>query len=103
MRLSEAMFYFLKMLRDQFYGKIEDKMFSRLIHYPKMLVEAAWYYIYTFARPQSSYIWTSPVQIQHFFEKYPHFGSYAFRDLQEIFNLVLHFLNLESFCSDKFK
>ncbi len=93
MRLSEAMFYFLKMLRDQFYGKIEDKMFNKLIHYPKMLIEAAWYYIYMYAR-SADYIWTSPTQIQHFFDKYPTFGSYNFRDLQDIFNLSLNFLNL---------
>lgn len=96
------MFYFLKMLKDQFYGKIEDKMFGKLIHYPKMLIEAAWYYIFIFAR-SPNYIWTSPAQTQHFFHKYPHFSSYQFRDLQEIFNLIFYFLNLESFCTDKFK
>lgn len=77
-------------------------MFNKLIRFPKMLIEVAWYYIYMFSK-SAQYIWTSPTQIQHFFDKYPTFASYKFRDLQEIFNLTLNFLNLESFCNDKFK
>lgn len=102
MRLGEAMFYFLRMLKDQFFGKIEDKLFARLIHYPKMLIEANWYYVFLFARAPSV-PWTSPAQTHLFFQQYPHFGSYQFRDLQEVFNLIFYFLNLESFCTDKFK
>ena len=30
-------------------------------------------------------------------------GSYSFKSLLEVFNLVLPFLNLESFCNSKFK
>lgn len=37
-KLVEAMVYFIKMLKDQFYGKIEDKLFAKLIHYPKMII-----------------------------------------------------------------
>ena len=43
------MFYFIKELKDQFHGKIEDKMFGRLIHFPKKLIECSWYYIYIFS------------------------------------------------------
>lgn len=102
MRLGEATFYFLRMLKDQFCGRIEDKQFARLVHYPKLLIEANWYYVFLFARAPSC-PWTSPAQTQQFFHKYPHFGSYQFRDLQEVFNLIFYFLNLESFCTDKFK
>lgn len=66
MRLTQAMFYFLKLLREQFFGKIEDKLFQRLIHYPKMLIEVAWYYIFIFAR-EGGAIWTSPGQVAAFF------------------------------------
>jgi hypothetical protein len=93
MRLTEAMFYFLRVLREQFFGKIEDKLFQRLIHYPKMLVEVAWYYVFMFGR-QGGAIWTSPAQVAAFFEKNGQFGSHPFKDLQEVFNLVLHFLQL---------
>lgn len=67
-----------------------------------MLVEVAWYYIFLFSRNGGA-IWTSPSQIAAFFEKYTQIGSYTFKDLQEVFNLILHFLQLESFCGDKFK
>lgn len=95
------MFFFLRVLKEQFFGKIEDKLFQRLIHYPKLLVEVAWYYVFIFGREGA--VWTSPGQVGAFFEKQGDFRNYPFRDLQEVFNLVLHFLQLESFCSDKFK
>jgi len=38
-----------------------------------------------------------------FFEKYPLLGTYNFNNLQEVFNLILNFLSLESFCTAKFK
>jgi len=38
-----------------------------------------------------------------FFNKYPHIGSYAFGNLQEVFGVIVYFLNLEPFCTDKFK
>jgi hypothetical protein len=66
MRLTEAMFYFLRLLREQFHGKIEDKLFQRLIHYPKMLLEAAWYYVFMLGRGSNA-IWTSPGQVAAFF------------------------------------
>lgn len=69
------MFYFLKLLKDQFYGKIEDKMFGKLIHYPKMVIETAWYYIFMFAKVQQ-YVWTSPSQVEIFFEKHSTMMSY---------------------------
>ena len=75
MRLGEAMFYFLRMLKDQFFGRIEDKLFAKLIHYPKLLIEANWYYVFLFARAPSA-PWTSPAQAHLFFQQYPHFGSY---------------------------
>ncbi len=56
------MVYFIKMLKDQFYGKIEDKLFAKLIHYPKMIIEAAWYYIFIFAK-HKDYKWTTPSEI----------------------------------------
>lgn len=80
MRLTEAMFYFLRVLREQFYGKIEEKLFQRLIHYPKLLIEVAWYYVFIFR--EGGAVWTSPSQVGSFFEKYSEFGSYQFRDLQ---------------------
>lgn len=101
-RLCETMFYFIKILRDHFQGKIEDKMFSKLIHYPKMIIEVVWFYVSLFAK-QMNFQWTAPSQIHLFFEKHPFMGSYSFANLQEVFNLVLYFLNLESFCTDKFK
>ena len=100
--LSESMFYFLNLIKNEFYGKIEDKMFNKLIHYPKMLIESIWYYIFMFAKTEK-YMWTTPQQVEAFFYTYPMLGSYNFSNLQEVFNLILNFLSLESFCTDKFK
>lgn len=38
MNLLEVIMYFIKILKDQFYGKIEDKLFSKMVHYPKMII-----------------------------------------------------------------
>lgn len=87
------MMYFIKMLKDQFYGKVEDKMFSKLIHYPKLIIEAVWYYIFIFAKHQD-YKWTTPKEVESFFQQHPFIGSYSFANLQETFNLIVYFLNL---------
>ncbi len=55
----EIVIYFIKMLKDQFYGKIEDKLFHKLIHYPKMIIESVWYYIFIFNKHQQ-YTWSTP-------------------------------------------
>lgn len=102
MDLLEAVMYFIKILKDQFYGKIEDKLFSKMIHYPKMVVEAIWYYIFIF-KEYKKYKWLSPSEIELFYKQHPFIGSYKFNNLQEIFGLVIYFFNLESFCTDKFK
>lgn len=77
-------------------------MLNKLLHYPKMVVETAWYYVFLFTRKQS-YNWSLPSEIDQFHKKYPHIGSYQFNSLLEVFNLVLPFLSLESFCNQKFK
>ena len=58
--------YFVRILKEQFYGKIEDKLFSKLVHYPKMIIEAVWYYIFIFNRYQK-YKWQPPSAIAAFF------------------------------------
>ena len=80
-KLVEVMVYFIKMLKDQFYGKIEDKLFSKLIHYPKMIIEAVWYYIFIFAK-HKDYSWTTPSEVEAFLKQYPYIGSYNFSNLQ---------------------
>ena len=56
--LVEATIYFIKILKDEFYGKIEDKLFDKLLKYPKMMLEATWYYIFIFAKGEK-YEWFS--------------------------------------------
>ena len=102
MQLTEAMMYFVRVLRDCFNGRVEDRMLVKLLHYPKMVVEAAWYYVFIFTR-QHPHEWSLPSQVETFFEQHPRIGSHPFSSLLEVFNLVLPFLNLESFCSSKFK
>ena len=80
-KLVEVMVYFIKMLKDQFYGKIEDKLFSKLIHYPKMIIEAVWYYIFIFAK-HKEYSLTTPSEVEAFLKQYPYIGSYNFSNLQ---------------------
>lgn len=47
--LVEVVVYFIKILKDQFHGKIEDKLFSKLVQYPKMILESTWYYIFIYS------------------------------------------------------
>lgn len=101
-QLMEVIVYFIKMLKDQFYGKIEDKLFNKLIQVPKMIIEAVWYYIFIFKKHQR-YKWRTPSQIEQFFKEHPFVGSYHYENLQEVFGLVIAFFNLEPFCSGKFK
>lgn len=91
--MVEVVVYFIKILQDQFYGKIEDKLFNKLVQYPKMILEATWYYIFIFAK-EEQYTWKTPSQIARFFESYPFIGSYKFGDLQEVFGVIVYFLNL---------
>ena len=49
-QLVEVIIYFIKILKDEFYGKVEDKLFNKLLKYPKMILEATWYYIFIFAK-----------------------------------------------------
>lgn len=50
----------------------------------------------------SKYTWSVPAEAAAFFDKYK-LGEYKFNNIQEVLNLVLNFLGLESFCSDRFK
>ena len=87
------MVYFIKILQDQFYGKIEDKLFNKLVQYPKMILEATWYYIFIYAK-EEEYTWKTPSQIEHFFKEHPFIGGYNFANLQEVFGVIVYFLNL---------
>lgn len=37
-KLVEVVIYFIRILRDEFHGKVEDKMFAKLLKYPKMIL-----------------------------------------------------------------
>jgi hypothetical protein len=50
-QLVEGVIYLIKILKDQFHGKIEDKLFNKLVQYPKMILEATWYYIFIYNKP----------------------------------------------------
>ena len=67
-----------------------------------MILEATWYYIFIYAK-EEEYTWRTPKQIEQFFKVHPFIGSYDFGNLQEVFGVVVYFLNLEPFCTDKFK
>ena len=77
MELCEAMVYFIRVLRDCFQGKVEDKLLSKVLKYPKMVLETAWYYVFLFTR-QHPYTWSLPSEVEEFLQQHPVVGSYKF-------------------------
>ena len=54
-QLLEIAVYFIKILKDEFEGQVESKLFNKLIEVPKMIVEVSWYYVFIFYRKTEEY------------------------------------------------